>query len=325
MERRDTLLLLIALGAPLRLTAQSALKVPRIGVLIVGTSESSGHVVQAFIKGMTELGYQDGKNVRYELRYGDGSSEQAERNARELVAAKADLIWAPSTVAATEAQKATLSLPIVFALSADPVAAGLIRSLPRPGTNASGISLMSAEMGAKRVEILTETFPKLRRVGVLHNPGDSASAAQLPFVRQGVRAFSKELMVVEARAPEEFATALAKLAAWRVDALVIMESVLYFAHRKTLMDKVANYRWPTITNSKEYAEAGGILAYGTDFADNCRRSAVYVDKILKGAKPGDLPVQQPTTFEFVINLKAAKAMGLAIPKAMLLRADRVIE
>jgi putative ABC transport system substrate-binding protein len=325
MNRRHAILALAALGASPRLTAQTASGAPRIGVLSGGTPESAGHLVQAFIKGMAELGYQDGKNVRYEFRYGDGSNEKAQQNARELVAAKVDLIWAPGTLVVAAAQKATQSLPIVFAIVTDPVASGFIRSLPRPGTNASGITLMSAEMGAKRIEILNETFPKLKRVGVLHHPGDLSSVAQLPFVQRGVRALGKELMVVEARALEEFAAALAKLAAWRADSLVILESGLYLTHRKTLLDWAAKHRWPTINSTKEYTEAGGVIAYGADYADNCRRSAVYVDKILKGAKPADLPVQQPTKFELTINLKAAKAMGLSIPKAMLLRADRVIE
>jgi putative ABC transport system substrate-binding protein len=323
MNRRDTILALAALGAPLRLMAQLAPKAPRIGVLLVGTAESSGHLAQAFIMGMAELGYQDGKSVRYETRFGDGSVEKAQRNARELVAASVDLIWTtgPTTVAA--AQKATMSLPIVFAIVGDPVASGFVRSLPRPGTNASGLSIMSAELGAKRIEILNETFPNVRRVGVLHNPGESG--IQLPSVQQSVRTLRKELMVVEARAPEDFAAALDKLAAWRADALVILEGALNFTHRKTLVDWAAKHRLPTMTTTKEYVEAGGVIAYGVDFQDNCRRSAVYVDKILKGAKPADLPVQQPTRFELVINLKAAKAMGLSIPQAMLLRADRVIE
>ena len=325
MNRRHAILALAALGAPLRLLAQPASGAPRIGVLMGGTSESGGHLVQAFIKGMAELGYQDGKNVRYEFRYGDGSNEKAQQNARELVAAKVDLIWAPGTANVTAAQKATMSLPIVFAIVGDAVASRFVHSLPRPGTNASGITLMIPEMSAKRIEILNETFPKLRRLGVLHNPGDSASTAQLSFLQQSVRTMGKEMLVVDARAPEEFAAALAKLAAWRADALVILENALHLNHRQTLLDWATKHRLPSISSSREYADAGGILSYGADYADNCRRSAAYVDKILKGAKPADLPVQQPTKFEFVINLKGAKAMGLSIPQAMLLRADRVIE
>jgi putative ABC transport system substrate-binding protein len=324
MNRRNAILALAALGVPPRLMAQSP-AMPRIGVLINGTAKSSGHILQAFVKGMAELGYQDGKNVRYELRYGDGSDAAAQKSARELVAAKVNLIWAPPSASVAAAQQATTSLPIIFAGVGDPVAAGFVRSLARPGTNATGISLMSAEMAAKRVEILGETFPKIRRVGVLHNPGDRASVANIAFVQKGVQALGKELMVVEARVPEEFEAALSRLVAWRADALVITEGVLYFFHRKRLMDWAAENRLPTITSLKDFTEAGGVMSYGADLLDNCRRSAVYVDKILKGAKPADLPVQQPSKFEFVINLKAAKAMGLSIPKAVLLRADLVIE
>ena len=325
MNRRDTILALAALGIPLRLAAQPATGVPRVGVLMFSTAEASGHIVRAFIQGMTELGYQDGKNVRYEIRHGDGGEEKLRQNAHDLVAAKVDLIWAPATAVTAAAQKETMSLPIVFALVSDPIASGFVRSLPQPGTNATGITNMTAETGAKRIQLLAEIFPKVRRIGVLQNPADSASGLQLSFAQQGARTLGKELMVVEARAPAEFAAAFAKLAAWRADALVILESSLFFLHRKTLLSSAAKHRWPTIASTKDYAEAGGVIAYGADYSDNCRRSAAYVDKILKGAKPADLPVQQPIKFEFVINLKAAKAMGLTIPKAMLLRADRVIE
>lgn len=324
MNRRHAILAIAALGAPLRLMAQLAPKAPRIGVLSGGTAESAGYLVQAFIKGMAELGYQDGKNVRYETRFSDGSVEKTQQNARELVAAGVDLIWAPAPASVAAVQKATMSLPIVFALVGDPVASGFVRSLPRPGTNASGLSVVAGELGAKRIEILNETFPNVRRVDVLHDPGESWGAIQLPFV-QASRKLGKELMVVEARAPEDFAVAFNKLAAWRAGALVILESTMTVTHRKTLVDLAAKHRWPTITSAKEFVEAGAVIAYGADWQDNCRRSAVYVDKILKGAKPADLPVQRPIKFELVINLKAAKAMGLSIPQAMLLRADRVIE
>jgi len=325
MNRRHAILALAALGVPLRLTAQPAAGVPRVGVLMSSTAEASGHIVRAFIQGMTELGYQDGGNVRYEIRHGDGSDEKLRQNAHDLVAAKVDLIWAPATALTAAAQKESMSLPIVFALVSDPIASGFVRSLPRPGTNATGITNMTAETGAKRIQLLAEIFPKVRRIGVLQNPADSASGLQLSFAQKGARALGKELMVVEARAPEEFSDAFARLAAWRADALVILESSLYFLHRKTLLSSAAKHRWPTIASSKDYAEAGGVIAYGADYSDNCRRSAAYVDKILKGAKPADLPVQQPTKFELTINLKAAKAMGLSISKAILLRADRVIE
>jgi len=322
MNRRDTVFALLAVCAPLPLLAQPSSSAPRIGILISPTART---LAESFMRGMADLGYEDGKNVRYEIRAGDGSNEKALANARELVAAKVDLIWAPATLTVTAARKATTSVPIVFAMVADPVGSGFIRSLARPGTNATGITSLNAELAAKRIQILNEAFPKLRRIGVLHNPGDSSSVAQLRFVEQGVRALGKELMVAEARAPEEFAAALAKLAAWRADSLIIVENGLFYIHRKTLLDWATKHRLPTINSTKDYVEDGGILAYGADYADNCRRSAAYADKILKGANPAELPTEQSTKFELTINLKAAKAMGLSIPRPMLLRADRVIE
>lgn len=323
MNRREAVLALLVLSAPLPLLAQPLPSAPRIGILIFGPAGKA--LAQSFMRGMADLGYEDGKNVHYETRTGDGSNEKALAIARELVAAKVDLIWAPGTATATAAREATASVPIVFALVADPVGSGFVRSLARPGTNATGITTLNAEIAAKRIQLLIEAFPRLRRVGVLHNPGDSSSVAQLHFIQQGVRALGKEQMVAEARAPEEFAAALAKLAAWQADSLIIVENGLYFVHRKTLLDWATKHRLPTINSTKDYVEDGGILAYGADYADNCRRSAAYVDKILRGAKPADLPTQQSTKFELTINLKAAKAMGLSIPKPMLLRADRVIE
>ena len=322
MNRREAAVALVVLGLPLPLFAQSQ-RVPRIGML--SGSEETSRFAKAFIGGMTDLGYRDGKDVRYEQRHGDGTYESVLQHARDLVSSKVDLIWAPGSLVVTAARTVTTTLPIVFAIVSDPVASGFVRSLARPGTNATGLTVLNSETSAKRVELLNEIFPNLRRVGVLHNPGDSASAAQLPFVTQSARTLGKDFLVVEARSRQEFAAAFAKLAAWQADALVMLENALFVAHRKALIDAATKHRWPTINSSKEYAEAGGIISYGADWADSCRRSATYVDKILKGAKPADLPVEQPTKFEFVINLRAAKAMGLSIPRAVLLRADRVIE
>ena len=323
MNRRETVLGLLALGVPLRLAAQPAQSTPRVGILSVGPAGKP--LGEAFMLGMAALGYQDGRNIRYEFRTGDGSNEKALEAARELVAAKVDLIFAPGTGAVTAAQKATQSVPIVFALVSDPVGSGFIRSLPRPGTNATGITNINSEIAAKRVQILNETFPKLKRVAVLHNPGDLSSVAQVPVLQNGVRALGMELLVVEARAPEEFTAALSRIAAWHADSLILAENALYLNHRKMLLDWAAKHRLPTINSSKDYVDDGGILAYGADYADNCRRSATHAARILKGAKPADLPVEQPTKFILTINLKAAKAMGLSIPSAMLLRADLVIE
>jgi putative ABC transport system substrate-binding protein len=220
---------------------------------------------------------------------------------------------------------ATASIPIVFALVGDPVYSKLVRDLAHPGGNLTGMSLMISEMWEKRVEILTEIFPTIQRVGVLQNPLDSSNAAQLPYMQSGAQRLGKEVMIVGARTPEEFAAAFAQLKGWGAQALLNAESPLFLTNRRALLDGAAQNRWPTVHSSIEYVEAGGTIAYGADYAENCRSSAAYVDKIFKGANPGDLPVQQPVKFEFVINLKSAKALGLTIPQSFLLRADRVIE
>jgi putative tryptophan/tyrosine transport system substrate-binding protein len=180
-------------------------------------------------------------------------------------------------------------------------------------------------MWEKRVEILNEIFPAVQRIGVLHNPLDSSNAAQFPYMQKGAQRLGKDMMIVGVRTPEEFDGAFAQLKAWHAQALLNAESTLFLTNKQALLARALQNLWPTVHSSIEYAEAGGVIAYGADYADNCRRSAAYVDRILKGAKPGDLPVQQPVKFEFVINLQSAKALGVGIPPAILLRADRVIE
>jgi putative ABC transport system substrate-binding protein len=201
----------------------------------------------------------------------------------------------------------------------------LIRSLAFPGANLTGMSAMTSDTWEKRVEILDEIFPTVQRIGVLLNPLDSSNAAQLVYIQRGAERLGKELMIVEARASEEFAAAFARLKEWQAHALLNAESTLFLANKRALLDGAIQNGWPTIHSSIEYAEAGGVIAYGADYGENARSSAVYVDRIFKGAKPADLPVQQPVKFEFVINLKSVKALGVAIPPSILLRVDRVIE
>jgi putative ABC transport system substrate-binding protein len=327
MRRREFISLAgsTVIAWPFTVHAQQPSHIRRVGVLSAGSSATGRHLVEAFFEGMTALGYQDGINVRYEVRYGEGSIDKFQLYARELVDTKVDLIWTSSTAATTAAQMATASIPIVFALVGDPVYSKLVRDLAHPGGNLTGMSLMISEMWEKRVEILTEIFPTIQRVGVLQNPLDSSNAAQLPYMQSGAQRLGKEVMIVGARTPEEFAAAFAQLKGWGAQALLNAESPLFLTNRRALLDGAAQNRWPTVHSSIEYVEAGGTIAYGADYAENCRSSAAYVDKIFKGANPGDLPVQQPVKFEFVINLKSAKALGLTIPQSFLLRADRVIE
>jgi putative ABC transport system substrate-binding protein len=314
-----------ALAAPFGAFAQQQGKTWRVGVLSIGSPATARHLVGAFHQGMADIGYQEGRNVHYVVHYGEGSMDKFERHARELVAENVDLIWTSGTPAATAAQKATASIPVVFALVGDPVFSKLVDNLRAPGANLTGMSLMISEMWEKRIEILNEVFPAIERIGVLHNPLDSSNAAQLPWMQKGAQRLGKEMMIVGVRAREEFSGAFAQLKAWRAQALLNAESTLFLTNKQALLAGALQNLWPTVHSSIEYAEAGGVIAYGMDYADNCRSSAAYVDRILGGAKPGDLPVQQPVKFQFVINLQTAKALGVEIPPAVLLRVDRVIE
>jgi putative ABC transport system substrate-binding protein len=310
---------------PLGALAQRPDRLPRIGVLNFGGEAEFGRFVSAFILGMAERGYRDAINVRLDMRYSDLDREKLKRNAHELAAAHVDLIWVPGSTPAQAAREATAEIPIVFAIVSDPVYSGFVRSLPAPGTNMTGLSLLSSEMWSKRIELLLEVRAGVRRLGVLSQPGEPASAAQLPHIRKAAEAVGREVLVVEADSPKEFLPALARLKAWQADALVFVETGLFLSHRKALIDEATKNHWATVNSSRQYAEVGGLLSYGVDYVDSCRRSAEYVDRILKGAKPADLPVAQPTKFELIVNLRTARALELAIPPTLLARADEVIE
>lgn len=326
LKRREFITLIGgAVSWPLTAGAQQPEQMRRIGVLSVGSAVTARHLVAAFAKGMADLGYQEGVNVHYEVRYGEGSMDKFGQHARELAGAQVDLIWASSTPAATAAQKATASIPVVFALVGDPIFSKLVHNLAEPGANLTGMSLMISEMWGKRVEILTEILPTVERIAILHNPLDSSNAAQLPYMQDGARRMGKEVMVIGVRTPEEFAAAFSQFKHWGAQALLNAESTLFLTNKRALLDGALQNGWPTVHSSVEYAEAGGVIAYGADYAENCRSSAAFVDRIFKGAKPAELPVQQPVKFEFVVNLKSAKRLGLTIPERVLLRVDRVIE
>jgi putative ABC transport system substrate-binding protein len=294
-------------------------------VLLSGDELDNLRFVRALKAGMAERGYEDGKNVRFEVRYSDRDPEKLARNARELAAANVALIWVPGSTVAQAAREATGTIPIVFAIVSDPVHSGFVRSLASPGTNMTGLSLLSSEMWGKRLELLHEVRTGVRRLGVLAQPGEPASAAQLPHIQRAAAALGLDLLIVGAKSPEDLPAAVGTLEDGQVDALIIVETGLFLNHAGSLIDKAIRNRWPTANSSRQYAEIGGLLAYGVDYLESCKRSAEYVDKILKGAKPADLPVEQPTKFELVVNLKTARALGIAIPQSILLRADEVIE
>jgi putative ABC transport system substrate-binding protein len=314
------------LAAPLAAEAQQAAKIARIGYL-AGNLAAGPRLEEAFRQGLRDLGYVEGRNVVIEIRDAEGKPERFPALAAELVALKVDVIVAPNTPQALAAKQATRSLPIVFSFVADPVASGLVTSLARPGGNVTGLSSLTPELVGKRLELLTQAVPGVSRVAVLWQPGfqgerterDMLKAADVAAQALGVR-----LQFVEAQGPADIDRAFSDMTMARAGALTVLGSTMLISERRRLADLAAKNRLPAAYARREYVDAGGLMSYGTNIADLFRRTATYVDKILKGAKPADLPVEQPTTFELVINLKTAKALGITIPQSLLARADEVI-
>jgi len=322
--------LFLALGlvlAPLAAEAQQAAKVPRIGWLAVNRAPNL-HLSEAFRQGLRDLGYVEGRNVVIEYRDAEGKFERFPALAAELVALKVDVIVAAFTPAALAARQATKTIPVIFVALGDPVTSGLVTSLARPGGNVTGVSFLSPELVGKRLERLTQAVPGVGRVAVLWQPGDvpESTAKDLRTEAEvAARALGVRLQVVEARGPTDFDRAFSAMTKAHVDALSVLPSAMLFSERGRLVDLAAKYRLPAVYPWREGADAGGLMSYGPNLPDLYRRAATYVDKILKGAKPADLPVEQPTKFELVINMKTAKALGLTIPQTLLQRADQVIQ
>jgi len=328
MNRRDTVLALLALAAPFAAEAQQAAKVARIGYLVPNLA-ASPHLHEAFRQGLRDLGYIEGRNVVIEYRDAEGKLERLPALAAELVALKVDVIVsAGGTPPALAAKQATRTLPIVFAFAGDPVKSGLVTSLARPGGNVTGSSMLgTAELVGKRLELLTQAVPGVSRVAVLRHPGfvsERADKDNLKAIDAAARALGVRLQVVEARGPADIDKAFADMTRARAGALAVTGSPMFTTERRRLVDLAAKNRLPAVYESREDVDAGGLMAYGPNWADLFRRAATYVDKILKGTKPADLPVEQPTKFELVINLKAAKTLGITIPQSLLARADEVI-
>jgi putative ABC transport system substrate-binding protein len=315
-------------AAPLAAEAQQAAKVPRIGYLTGANPAANPHQHEAFRQGLRDVGYLEGRNVVIEYRSAEGKVERLPALAAELVALKVDVIVSPSTPAALAAKQATRTLPIVFAVAADPVTSGLVTSLARPGGNGTGSSILAPELVGKGLELLTQAVPGVTRVAVLWHPGVLGERTEKDLLKEAevaARALGVRLQFVEARGPEDFDRAFSEMTRARAGALTVLPSVTFSNERRRLVELAAKNRLPAVYREREYVDAGGLMAYGPNVADLLRRAATYVDKILKGAKPGDLPVEQPTKFELVINLKAANALGLTIPPSLLGRADEVIQ
>jgi putative ABC transport system substrate-binding protein len=302
-----------------------AAKVPRIGFLAVGSREGRGFLVDGFLQGLREHGYVEGENIAIEYRFSDDRDDRLPDLAAELVALPVDLILASGTPASFAARDATTTIPIVMgSVAADPVETGLIASLARPGGNITGMTSVSAQLAAKRLQLLQELVPGLSRVGVFWNPPNPTYGPVLKELEQAAQTLGLELLRLEVRTAEDFAGALATATAQGAGALVIPADPLTTNRPKLVADLALKHRLPALMERREFVEAGGLLALGANLADLYRRSATHVDKILKGAKPADLPMEQPTKFDLVISLSTAQALGLTVPRVVLEQATEVI-
>ena len=326
---RAALVAALALGlltVTLAAEAQQAGKVVRIGLLDYAASDpASAARWKAFRERLRELGYVEGQNAVFEHRWGDGQVGRLRPLAAELIDAKADILVTAGTEAALAAKQVTKSIPIVTATGGDPVELGLVTSLARPGGNVTGVISLIGELTGKRLELLKQLIPRASRVAFLRHPDNRSSAFSLRDAESAAKSLGVAVQGVGVRGPKDFDAAFLAMKRARADAVILGENTRFIADRRRIADLAIMHRLPMMVAAKEYAEAGGLISYGTDYLDLFRRAAAYVDKILKGAKPGDLPVEQPTKFELVINLKTAKALGLTIPPSLLLRADQVIE
>ncbi|MBI2370613.1 MAG: ABC transporter substrate-binding protein [Deltaproteobacteria bacterium] len=316
-------LALSLLVAPRSSDAQAPARVPRIGFLALHPAPSPRS--QAFEQGLQELGYVEGQTIALEYRWAAGRADRLPALAAELVRLEVDVIVAVGDAVIRATMNATRTIPIVMAIAGDPVGSGFVASLARPGGNVTGLSFLAPELSVKRLELLKEVVPGLSRVAVLRNPANPASALALREMEAAARALGVQLQPLEVRAPDEFENAFSAIARGHAGALLALPDGLFFTHRARLTGLALKRRLPAMGESREYTEAGGLLAYGPSPLHFFRRAATYVDKILKGAKPADLPVERPTRFELVINLKTARALGLTIPRHLLIWADKVIQ
>jgi putative tryptophan/tyrosine transport system substrate-binding protein len=333
MQRREFITLLGGAAAawPLAARAQQATKVPRIGILSPGRSELPDptlNMLNAFLQGLHELGYTEGQNLAIERQYADGSSDRLRELAAELVGSKPDIIVAFSTTAARPAKQATGTIPIVAVGMADPVADELVASLARPGGNVTGTTFLGPELVAKRLQLLREVVPGRSRVAALWHPNaysERTMAGVLKEIEVAARTLGLQLQLVPAVGPGDLVSAFAAMAREHADALIVMPSPMLFSEYGRIVSIAANSRLPAMGAAREFADLGGLMSYGANLPDLARQTATYVDKILKGARPVELPVEQPIKFELVINLKAARELGLTISREFLLVADDVVE
>ncbi len=320
---RDLAILIGSLGMTGKGIPQQPALPRHVGVLLSAWLPEE-KVPQAFRQGLLDAGYSEGRDVVIEWRSANGNYDRLPQLAADLVQRKVEVIVVESTVATQAATRATSTIPIVMAVVADPVGSGLVASLARPGGNVTGLSMMITDISAKRLQLLKETDPRLARVAVLWNPETPYSPKVIAELKAAAPSLSMELSFVEVRMAEEFGPAFSAVSRAHAQVLYVIDDPFFFAQRITLLKLASKARLPSIYGGRHFVDAGGLMSYGANFGDLFRRSAGYVDKIFKGAKPGDLPIEQPTTFELVVNLKTAKALGITIPQSILLRADEVI-
>ena len=329
MDRRTFLGALAGplLAARLAAEGQQAARISRIGFLSPQSPFDPGMPgrLGAFRQGLRELGYVEGQNIAIESRWAEGRYDRLPGFAAELVRLKVDVVVTYAPPAIQAAKQASGTIPIIMAGIIDPVATGFVASLARPGGNITGLTLMAPELVGKQLEILREVVPKVSRVALLGNPANAGNAPQVRHAQGAARALGVRLQTLDARGPSEIDSAFATMTSERAGAVIVLVDAMLIEHRTRIADLAATRRLPAVYGLTDHAEAGGLLAYGASVLDRFRRTATFVDKILKGAKPGDLPIEQPTKFELVINLKTAKALGLTISQSLLQRADQVIE
>jgi putative ABC transport system substrate-binding protein len=326
VKRRAFITLLggAAVAWPLRARAQQPAKLPTIGFLGAATAAVQRQWIDAFVQRLRELGWIEGRTIAIEYRWGEGREERFAEVAAEFVRLKVDVIVTSGTVAVMAAKQATSMIPIVFATAGDPVGNRLVASLARPGGNVTGLSNQSPELAGKRIELLREVVPGLRRLAIMGNIGNPFAALEMREVQAAAGKFGLEFVTLEIRRAQDIVPAFERLNG-RSDALYLCIDALANTNRIPINILAVGARLPTMHGSRDYVEAGGLMSFGANFPDQFRRSADYVDKILRGVKPADLPVEQPTKFDLIVNLITAKALGLAVPATLLARADEVIE
>ena len=320
-----SVIIFVLVGTGAVAQAQQQTKVPRIGFLVVGSPASVSSRIEAFRQGLRERGYVEGKNIVVEYRYGDGKPDRMAEQAAYLVQQKVNVIVTAGSQATRPAKEATNTIPIVMAQDNDPVGSGFIDNLAKPGGNITGLANLTTELSGKQLEILKEVLPKLSRLAVLRDLTEPGNPQAVRETDRAAKAFGIQRYYLDVRIATDIEPAFAAAEKKRVEALLVLPSAVFNFNRKQIVDLALKNRWPGMYPRVEYVEDGGLMTYGASTTDLFRRAAIFVDKILKGAKPGNLPVEQPVKFDLLFNLKAAKQIGLTIPPKVLARADRVIK